>query len=602
MNKKMTEQDFDRLAEETSEMIGFKSGSTVAYDVAGYTRCWRNPVESSDLPAWDINTLGLSPQASAALPSQADFYPDPYPARLAGFRRKHLYSPDEIGKRFRELGIAYNDGLGNGLYESLLINRKYGLRHVLEAPILGFKLPYLDEDWASFEEEYPQVVGRWVEDLKEMEAVYSAPLAEGGNSMVVLWSSHYPLDQFMSAYQENPEKVAQEMQRVLGFDSPPVEPQTSRERAAQASFWSFVRERQGRISVFEADTVRRFLGEGTLVVANPHELPMLDMEAQGRAYEYPAVAARPLLLNDPVLLKHYIAYFTQFFGDLTGKAPVVSVRMNLSAATPCFVPRRNLIHAWYDQAVRHGAGGFYFWTRDYPSSDSLDSYDGPIPANPVAEALPQERWEATLEILSLLSGKKRFKKPEAAVAILVPYDSALLHNREWRRIYAAFSALAEAQVHTRFISDRLIEQDGVPGGIKMLLAPALEFVSPALRMGLESFAQRQGALYVGQETLFDRQGEPEAPLSGAQVLSLARLDIFPAGEPAMAKNLKILAGELSDLVKQHRIDAQEWVFSVHCRNLPQAQDNFLREPDPDVRFSPWMYEHGSEWIMPYLNK
>lgn len=601
MMQKLTEQDFDRLAEQTSEMIGFKSGSTVAYDVAGYARCWRNPIETRELPAWDASALDLAAGEPAPPPIHARFAPDPYRSRLAGFRRRHLYSPDEIGRRFRELGIAYNDGLGNGLYESLLINRKYGLRHVLEAPILGFKLPYYAEEWPAFEQEYPQIVQRWVQDLKEMEAVYAAPLAEGGQSMVVLWARHYPLDQFMRAYQENPEKAAAEMQRELGFEGPPVEARTPVERAAQARFWAFVRERQGRIAIFEADVVRQFLGEGTMVVANPHELPMLDMEAQGRAYEYPAVAVRPLLVDDPVFLKHYVAYFTQFFHDLSGKQPVVSVRMNLSAATPCFVPHGDLIQAWYDQAVRHGAGGFYFWTRDYPSSDGPDAYDGPIPGNPVAEALPQERWESTLQVLSLLSGKQRFIKPEAEAAILVPYDSALLHNPEWRRIYAVFSALTEVNVHTRFISDRQIEQKGVPEGVGVLFAPALEFVSPALRQELEAFARR-GALWAPQAELYDRQGQPAEPLAGAKLLPSGSLDIFPAGKTASLVELKRLAGELGSYVAQAQVDAQGWVFAVTCQNLPDAARDHLREPDPEVEFSPWMYEHGSEWIMPYLNK
>ena len=593
-----SERDIDHLALAASEMIGFESGTTVAYDVAGYRRCLREPIDPESLPAWDPRKLGVEPFLAKPAPTQAHFDELPYRARLAGFRRREIFGPDEIGSHFRDLGIAFNDGLGNGLYESLLINRKYGLNHVLEAPILGFPLPYLREEWPDFRLQYPLIVERWKSDLQEMETVFHGPLARPGEKMVVLWARHYPLDFFSQAYAKNPQDVGREMKTILGFESPPVDPQSPQERAALAKFWNYVQTKLSEVLIFQADTIRQALGPGTMIAANPHELPVLDMQGQARAYEFPAVAIRPLLLDDPIFLRHYIAYFTQLFCDLTGKAPLVSVRMNLSAATPRFVPTGELIRHWYDQAVRHGAGSFYFWTRDYPTCQG--AYDGPIPGNPVASTLPGERWEATLETLGWLSTHRRFQKPLAEVAILVPCTSALLNRNEWLRLYATFSALAEARIHTRFLSDHWIERSGVPAEVQLLLAPVLEFVSSDLRTALEDFSARGGILLGSEEQIYDRQGAPLSPISGLQVLDKKLFDLFPDYRHASIDELTDLAQILAGEVTKASLDGQSWVFDLTCDHLPPASTSFLRETDPSVRFAPWLYEHGSEWIMPFL--
>jgi hypothetical protein len=593
----LTEQDIDQLALQAAEMIGFKSGSTVAYDVAGYQRCLRSPVDPASLETWDLGRLGLEPEPPQPLPGQAEFIDEPYRTRLAGFRRMEMFGPDAIGSRFCDLAIAYNDGLGNGLYESLRIDRKYGLRHVLEAPILGFKLPYLEAEWPTFRQEYARQIKQWVMDLEEMEAIYHSPLASPGEKMVVLWARHYPLDLFAQAYRQEAQAVSQEMEASIGFASPPVQPHKPAERASLTRFWNYVQRKLSKQLIFEADSVRQALGPGTLVVANPHELPVLDMEGQSRAYEYPAVAIRPLLLDDAVMLRHYIAYFTQLFNDLTGKAPLVSVRMNLSAASPQFIPSGSLIRYWYNQAVRHGAGAFYFWTRDYPTQEG--AYDGPIPGNPIPSTLPEERWETTLQMLGHLATHQRFQKPEAEVAILIPTESALLHRAEWLRLFSLFSAFNEARIHTRFVSDRQIERTGVPSNVRMLLCPVLEFVTNGLRSPLEAFAAG-GALRMVDGPLYDREGNPVAPLSGAQKLDSRVFEIFLPDQCAKMEDLFQAAEAATKEAERSGANQQKWVFSITCDNLPTASHTFLRAPDATVQFNPWQYEHGSAWIMPYI--
>ena len=591
----LSEKDLDQLCRDACEFIGFKSGSTVAYDTAGYDRVERIQVTPGSLKVKDITPEVLKP-----LPDEARFNAEPYPARIAGFQRRNLFGPDEIGEQISKRSIVWNDGLGNGLYESLRIDRKYGLKHVLEAPVLGFKLPYLSQDWPEFKTLYPREVGRFLADLTELEPVYGGPLARSGDRLMVLWCQHYPLSLFAEAYLRDPSATEGDLEKEIGCPDLPIRPRTRIERAILAKFMTIARRRQAALTDYQAGVLRSAMGEGLKIAANPHELPPLDMALQGQIYDYPAVAIRPLLLDDDLFLRHYIAYFTQFFRDLTARPPMVSVRMNLSAASPRFVPSANLIRHWYDQAVRHGAGGFYFWTRDYPYADTPGIYDGPMPGNPDPSVEGRERWQVVIDQLGLLAARQRFEPPAAQVAILVPDESALLLREDWRRIYAAFSALAEARVHAGFLSDRKICATGVPAGVRLLLAPALEFVSPALRARLEEFTARGGSLLLADINVSDQDGHPVPELRGARPLPAGQLEVFPLGRMAQAADLQNLAQILGRAVLDSGADSQSWLFDVCCGNLPISQVSLLRPPQPGLRFDPWLYEHGSPWIVPYL--
>ncbi len=512
----LTEKDLDQLCRDACEMIGFKSGATVAYDMAGYDRMERIQVVPGSLRPKDY-----AAQPARPLPAEARFDVQPYPARIAGFQRRAIFGPDEIGRQIGSRSIAWNDGLGNGLYESLRIDRKYGLKHVLEAPILGVPLPYLPEEMPAFRQAYASEIKRFLADLEEIEPVYGGPLARSGERLMVLWCPHYPLSLFAEAYARNPAGVEADLLEQIGRSDVPVRPQTRPERAALARFLALVRRRHGQVTEIQAEMLRQAMGPGLQIAANPHELPPLDMALQGQVFDYPAVAIRPLLVEDDVMLRHYLAYFSQYFHDLAGKAPLISVRMNLSAASPRFIPTPNLIRHWYDQAVRHGAGAFYFWTRDYPYADDPAVYDGPMPGNPDPSVLAKERWQAVIDQLGLLAGRQRFVPPAPEVCILAPEDAALMFREDWRRLYATFSAFAEARIQAGFLSDRAICSGGVPAGVRLLAAPALEFVSPALRAGLEAFSARGGTLLLANQDVSDQAGQPASALAGARVLDAA---------------------------------------------------------------------------------
>jgi hypothetical protein len=345
--------------------------------------------------------------------------------------------------------------------------------------------------------------------------------------------------------------------------------------------------------------LRNALGSGAVLIGNYHELPVYSFESLGKTYDHPAVAVRPLLLEDALMLRHYTAYFTQLFHDLTGKSPFVSVRVNLSAAGTRFVPGKDLIQSWYDQAVQHGAGGFYFWPRDYPM-DQAEPYDGPMIGNPEPATLPQERWEASLKACSHVATHRRFIPPAPQAAILVPGQAALLHREDWRRIYAAFSACAEARLHCGFLGDWQILSSGVPAGVRLLLAPALEFVSPPLRAVLESFIRQGGRLWVPAEEFRDASARPTEPFAGSFDLPPGIFDFFPPGEMGSPAGLDSAAGWVSDRAGEQEVDTFSWLFDLTCAHLPESGPAGLRSPDAGIHFHHWLYEHGSNWIYPYI--
>jgi hypothetical protein len=590
----LTDEDLDQLALDGCDMVVYQDGSVVSYDVAGYDRILRRELSPRLVPVRRAQQMQPAP-----MPPQARFAELPYLVRNAGFRRGRLFGPDEIGAKFRSLGIAFNDGLGNGLYESLLINRKFGLHQTFESPSKGLPIPYLDQEFEVYPSQYEGYLDEFLARFSELEPVNGGPLVAGDPSLVVFILGDTPLGVFSRVYRRAPEALHNELEGAIGRSVPPVYPQTPADRLALIRFWNYVWAKHARILEIRISAARRKLGANLLALGNFHELPHLDQVAFGQCYDYPAVAVRPLLLEDELMLRYYTAYWTQMVYNLSGKPPIVSLRNTLSAAGCRFVPGAELNRAWYDQAVRHGAGAFYLWTRDYPM-DVKDPYDGPIIGNPVSETLPEERWQANLDVLGQLSVRQRFIPPEAQVGILVPLKSAWLNRQAWRRIYAAFSAAAEAQVHTRFVSDVQIEKNGLPGEIKLLLVPELEFLSTELQVRLEGFMQTGGVLRIVDHPLFNQEARPLPPLEGVRSIERQLLEIFPLDRPAALQGLQSCAEELRQWVREAQADPMNWVFEVTCENLPPTATTWLSEPDSSIEFRAWLYEHGSDWIYPYI--
>jgi hypothetical protein len=592
----LTNSDFDRLALDACETIGYQGGRVAAYDVAGYDRIMRR-----ESPPAQVQYRELPSAQKGFLPKPAQFEDRPYLVRIGGFQRQNLYGPDEVGALFRQLGIAWNDGLGNGLYESLLIDRKYDLSHTLEAPIFDYSLPFLDEEYPAFIDGYNQHLDRLTARLKELEPVYGRRLLEQKSGVCMLHILQTPLTLFIHAYQQNPQRVTEELQRWIGRPVPPLDPTIPADRLALVKFWSAIRSRYGKAAERLADLLRARFGRGTEIVGNFHDLPVYDFDSFGRVFDYPAVAVRPLLLEDDLLLKHYTAYFTRLYRDLTERPPMVSVRINLSAAGSHFIPGPNLVRHWTDQAVRYGAGAFYLWPRDYPM-DQSDPYDGPMLGNPEPNTRPQERWETSLQLHSELATRQRFVPPEPQVAILVPWNSAVLYREAWRRIYAAFSACTEARIYAGFIGDWQIARSGVPAHVRLMIVPVLEFLSPVVRSALERFTQRGGILLAAEGDLYDLEGRPVLPLQGARTIPAELFNVFPLKSGSSANLLQDCAGLLWQEVKQGQVDCHTWVGDLTLASLPPSTQVSLREPDGEIQFDHWLYEHSSKWIYPYLKK
>jgi hypothetical protein len=176
----------------------------------------------------------------------------------------------------------------------------------------------------------------------------------------------------------------------------------------------------------------------------------------------------------------------------------------------------------------------------------------------------------------------------------------LLHRSEWRRIYAAFSACAEARIHTRCLSDRGIIHNGVPNDVRLILAPVLEFVSPELRAALERFIGIGGALLVTDQECWDSHGNPSPSIDGAQKLKGELYDVFPLDGSASLDVLAQSADITRAEVERREIDRLSWVFDLSYSHLPPARETELRTGDQGVKFEHWLYEHGSDWILPYL--
>lgn len=592
-----TDKEMDRLALEGCDILDYGPGTHLPYDVACYDRLPRRETPPGGFVTREASRLKAPP-----LPAQARLANEAYTVRISGFRREHLFGPDEIGELVARHGIAWNDGLGNGLLESLLIDRKYGFSHSLEAPRMGFSLPFFEKEWEAFREDYPRRVGRMVERLKELESIYGGRIVGRERELCVLCPQESPLFMFSRACAQDPKAATEELLHAIGSDTAPLNPATPRDRALLAKFWTFVRGKHARVLMFQSEVLRKVLGRGARIIGNAHEFPNVDLDALGQAFDAVGISARPMLLTDDVHLRHYVAYHTQLVNDLSGKPPMVGVRVNMLAAGCRIIASANLIRLWYDQAVRHGAGGFYFWTRDYPSDMAHNPYDGPMPGNPDASTLPEMRWETSLEMLGKLTKRRRLCLPGACVAILVPTEAALLHRREWRRIYAAFAACAEARIHTHFLSDRAVLCRSIPAGVRAIVAPVLEFVSPGLREALEGFVKAGGVLLLSDKHCWDTEGKLARPLQGGVEVGPELFDIFPLGEAASLDALLRSANTIRKEIEVRGIEPRSWLFDVSCENLLLAEGTEVGAGDSSITFDHWLYEHASDWMLPYVKK
>ena len=591
-----TPDEIDALALAACETVVAEPGRVCAYDVEAYRRIDRQSVPTGKYP-YDNPPPSDSGDVRRSIPRQC-IGDTSYHLRINGFRRESIFSPDESAALLARAGVGYADSLGQGLFEHLLLCRQYGVRPILEAPAMGFAVPFLACELGLFRQIYRRQVEEYVRWVKQVEAIYGQPLLKRSGQPWILWSNYSPLALFVLSATRQPEQTAAELKAASGEERLIPDPQTPSQQARQLKAWSFIRRRHMEVRAMMADVFREQLAPEAILMDNTHTLPVLDYGCLGEIYDHPGVAARSGYLQDEDLRGPNVAFSVRLFSDLTGKTPVVSVRINTTAAGTRVIAGPNAVRRWCDAALRHGVAGYYFWPVDYPSCDG--QYFGAMAGNTDPSCHGRQRWDTMLEVFGDISDARRFQPPRAKIGILVPYD--YLDLAGWRRIYDQFVQLENERIWSRLVGGRDIERDeGVLDNCEALLVPACSFVSDTLVDRLEAFVRRGGILVVttNDALRYDTSGQERKPFVG-----LASSDWTADESRSVGQGQVIRTDEPTRHLRGATTD--DWVYQVDTKNVReltgQTEQRDRPEPESDVRVRHYMYEHSSPAIFPYLDK
>jgi hypothetical protein len=619
-----TKQEMDFLALRGAETLCFKPGAASEYDVEHYKRIPRRFTdfgkhkyyETEPLPIKDLSSLRDLPSKLGKLAGDR-----PYLLRMGGFRRASFYRPDEIGGMLRVSGVQYADGIGNGLFENLLLCRKYGIWPVFEAPALGFSLPFLKTDFPAFKRFYRKKILKMRRDLEIVEHILGRKIAKRKNQPWVLWLRYSPLALYFHALEENHGAVADEMEASIGIKRAPVGEKTVEERAAFVRFWSYLRRRHAELLLLMSEIFREEIVGGGIIMGNMHANPIVDYLSLPRIFDFPGLAIRPGYLEEKSLHSSYIAYTIGLLRDLTGKLPVISVRSNLLSSGIRFIPGINALNLWYSIAVRAGVSGFYFWPRDYPSSEGPSGYDGPMCGNPDPSAMGKERWQTNLDIFSKLRGVRVFNPPQAEVAIMVCCDS--LDVEGWEKVFRTFHLFESARIRTKFIDISVIERNIQKlAPYKLVVVPTLTLCSSGGVECLKAYLESGGRLLSGDKTLGEADFEGRLMNPGFTYLEMMvnvdEVDTKPPfvwHEPRLVtpteentsggmcrEEFRSLTMKLRKLCSRLSIDPQEWVYDVSVDNVGSVSGKISGYDEarsaPELVLEHYFYEHSSDWILP----
>src|SRR3954470_219945 len=118
-----TATEIDQLALDGCETVVAEPGVTCAYDVEGYERIHRRQIRDGHHRYYDPPLARRRRRQVSAEHLDARGYL----MRVGGFRRELFLGPDQAASMFQTAGIQYADSLGNGLFEHLVLCRKYGI-------------------------------------------------------------------------------------------------------------------------------------------------------------------------------------------------------------------------------------------------------------------------------------------------------------------------------------------------------------------------------------------------------------------------------------------------------------------------------------------
>jgi hypothetical protein len=140
---RLTKKDIDHLAQVAAEIIGFKSGAVVAYDVAGYQRC---PGSLSMLLPSFIGSFETRFSHKPTPPAPPEARPTSLIRPGWPFRRRDMFGPDESAHACEPCGL-----LSTTAWETAYESIDHEVRiEPWRSPDPGVRaLPYV-ADWPPF--------------------------------------------------------------------------------------------------------------------------------------------------------------------------------------------------------------------------------------------------------------------------------------------------------------------------------------------------------------------------------------------------------------------------------------------------------------------
>ena len=615
--------ELDFLAHSGVETLCFEPGKTAPYDVEAGAR-----IQRIDTPGGTYTYYESSaPQPRPVQTIPAECVGDrPYLIRAGGFRRDNCLGPDEAARQFKHAGIQYADGLGNGLFETLLLCRKHGIWPIFEAPTLGLSLPFLKSELPAFEQHYRAIVRRMKHNLRLIEQILGSSIVGRRNQPWPLWLKYSPLQLYLDAVTKHSNQVAAELNQEIGIPRAPVSTGSENQRVELARFWSFIRRRHAQVLLLMAQVFREEIVAEGLIIGNMHSFPPVDFHTLGRVFDHPGVAVRPCYLSDQDQAEAHVAFAVKMFHDLTGKPPITSVRTNLLSAGSRIIPGANCLKTWFNAALRSGSAGFYFWPRDYPSTTG-SGYDGPMCGNPDDSARGPQRWNANLTAYSQLTSVRHFRPPSAEVSILLAHE--MLDPLGWRQIFDCYRFCERAAVWVKFVSNAMLEDSPDHTlGCKLLLVPHLPFCSERLSPKLTEYLAHGGHILTGEPQLGTRnfylQPNPShlvtKPVNTLSPDSSALRDIAQLGGVAWYDKhffaadsggltdemLNTRAHALNLICAELSVDPKQWVYRIGVDDISSLTGKLCHydsAPEhPEVELQHYYYEHSSEWILPYIQE
>jgi len=595
-----THSQIDALALAACETVVAEPGKPCPYDVEAYQRIERRAVPTGEYPAYDPPPPIHNPLPSPLPPECIG--DQPYHLRISGFRREGIFGPDEAAEVLVSAGVSFADSLGQGLFEHLVLCRKYGVVPVFEAPAAGFPFPFLESELPHFERIYRREISEFADWIRCAEMVYGHPILARAGQPWVLWGLHSPLALFMLSAARKPDQTAAELQSHSGIWRLEPSPTTPAARASQLRAWSFVRRRHMEVRTIMAKVLREVVSPDAVLIDNAHTLPAVDYELLGEIYDHPGVAARSGYLEDEWIRDANVAFAVRLFGDLTGKSPIASVRINLTAAGTRFIPGPQAVRNWCDAALRHGTAGYYFWPVDYPSSDG--QYFGAMAGNTDPSARGRERWDAMLDLFGEIRRARCFQPPAARIGILVPYDQLELDG--WRRVYNAFVALENQRILSRFVSGRAAAAgDEIVSSLDVICVPACPFACDRLVAALERFVHGGGTLILScpEALMYDAAGNRRTEFAGREPGVIQRESETSHG---FGKGTIFCVSDIVPVVNRLDVETYPWVYELRTSNVQEltgfADPPPTPAPAPELKLKHYMYEHSSSAILPYLDK